>query len=385
MIRHRSLAALFRILLLTAGAVLIFGLHVAGAQTQPQKVSDEAARGLSLYQSGDIQGAIKVLRGRVKISAEDADAWHYLGLASIKAGDLKGAREAFGTAVKLRPDFLAARTGLAYSYLLADLLGEARHEAERVLEQNHRSDEAHYIISAVSLKQGDYVKSLKEADAALELQPGFQAALNLKKQALFYVFVSAVSPALIGSEEREKASLMGLQNFVGFCCFDLSLPHLQHSRARQSKMFDEAATLYEESIKRTPNLPEAAAWRGELETLRFWKDYFDPYKGSARVRVTDSRDLKTQPRILSQPDPQYTAEEVKGAESKKVVLLTVLSDSGEVKHTIVLRPLKYDLTLKAVEAAGKIQFEPATRDGKSVSVVSVVEYVVKKSAGKNTP
>ena len=385
MIRRRSLAALFRILPLTTGAALVFGLHVARAQTQPQTVSDEAARGLSLYQSGDIQGAVKALRGRVKISAGDADAWHYLGLASIKAGDLKGAREAFGTAVKLRPDFLAARTGLAYSYLLADLPGEARHEAERILEQNKRSDEAHYILSAVSLKQRDYVKALKEADAALALQPGFQAALNLKRETLFYVFVSAVSPALIGSEERSKALLMGLQNFAGFCCFDLSSPHLQEPRARQSKMFDEAAMLYEEAIERTPNLPEAAAWRAELETLRFWKDYFDPYKGSAKVKVTDSHDLKTQPRILSQPDPQYTEEEVKGAESKKVVLMTVLSDSGEVRHTIVLRPLSYHLTVKTVEAARKIRFEPATRDGKSVSVVSVVEYEVRKPAGKNTP
>jgi tetratricopeptide (TPR) repeat protein len=385
MIRHRHLASLLRILLSTAGIVSLLSFHVASAQTQPQNVSDEAARGLSLYQSGDLQGALKVLRERVKISAGDSDAWHYLGLASIKAGDFKGAREAFGMAVKLRPDFLAARTGFAYSFLLAGLLKEALREAERILEQNRQSDEAHYIISAVSLKQGNYLKALKEADAALELQPNFQAALNLKKQALFYVFTRAVIPGLLGSEERMKASLMGMQNFAGFCCFDLSAPHLQEPRARQSKSFDEAAAIYEEAIKRTPNLPEVAAWRGELETLRFWKDYFDPYKGSAKVKVTDSQDLKTPPRILSKPDPQYTEEEVKWAESKKVVLMTVLDDNGKVMHTIVLRPLSYDVTVKAFEAAKKIQFEPATKDGKPVSVVSLVEYEVRKPSGTNSP
>src|SRR5919112_2440004 len=251
MIRHRRLAPLCRALLLTAGAAFILSPNAARAQTQPQRVWDEAARGLSLYQSGDVQGALKVLRGRVKISADDADAWHYLGLASIKAGDLKGAREAFGTAVKLRPDFLPARTGLAYSFLLAGLLNDARREAGRILEQNGRSDEAHYIIGAVSLKQGDYVKSLREADAALELQPSFQSALDLKKQALFYVFTNAVDPTLIGSEESRKASLMGFQNFVDVCCFDLSSPNLQEPRARQSKRFDAAAVIYEESIRRT--------------------------------------------------------------------------------------------------------------------------------------
>lgn len=383
MIRHGHLATIFRATLLLAALAFIIGLHAARAQTQPQKVSDEAARGLSLYQSGDIQGAIKVLRGRVKASAEDADAWHYLGLASIKAGDLKGARAAFETALKLRPDFLAARTGLAYSLLLADLPGEASREAGHVLEQDKRSDEAHYIISTAALKQGDYVKSLREADAALELRPDFRAAVGLKEQALFYVFATAVKPDLAGSDEGMKGAVMWLQAFTGYCCIDLSAPHLQQARAEQSKKFDEAAALYEESIRRTPNLPETAAWRDELETLRFWAVYFDPYKGEAKVKVTDSRDLKTQPRILSRPEPQYTEEELKGTESKKVVLMTVLTDGGEVKHTIVLRPLRYDVTVKAFEAASKIRFEPATRDGKPVSVVSVFEYVVKKSSGKS--
>jgi Gram-negative bacterial TonB protein C-terminal len=226
---------------------------------------------------------------------------------------------------------------------------------------------------------------LQEADAALELQPNFRAAVGLKEQALLYVSAKAVDPNFIGSEERMKASLMGMQNFTGFCCFDLSLPYLQQPRILQSQRFHEAAALYEESIKRTPALPEVEAWRGELETLRFWRDYFDPYKGGAVVKVADSQGLKTQPRILSKPDPQYTEEEVKGAESKKVVLMAVMSDGGEVRHVITLRPVRYSLAVKAIEAARKIQFEPATKDGKAVSVVSLVEYEVKKSTGNNGP
>jgi hypothetical protein len=68
---------------------------------------------------------------------------------------------------------------------------------------------------------------------------------------------------------------------------------------------------------------------------------------------------------------------VKAAGSRKVVLMTVMGDGGKVMHTVVVRPLSYDVTVKAFEAAGKIQFEPATKDGKPVSVVSLVEYEVK--------
>src|SRR5215212_31168 len=141
----------------------------AHAQGPPPQVSEEVSRALSLYQAGDARSAVNVLRERVKVKEDDADAWHYLGLISMKGGDLKSAIQSFQMAVRLRPNFPPSHTGLAFAQLSSSNNKEAKREAERVLKLNAQSDEAHYIISDVALKEGDFRKALDEADAALEI------------------------------------------------------------------------------------------------------------------------------------------------------------------------------------------------------------------------
>ena len=353
--------------------------HVYAQESSP-KISDEAARGFSLYQSGDIRGAVNVLRERVKVKADDADAWHYLGLALMKSGDLKSAIQSFQTAVKLRPNFIAARTGLSYSLLLSNKNEGAKREAERILKQNKQSDEAHYIISDVSLKQGDYRKALEEADAALEIQPKFKAALDVKRKALFVVFMSAAYPFLNEDQEGGRKAAMALQIMSGYCCLDINQWNLQVGDARQAQKLAGAAEIYEKSIKRTPNLPETSEWRNDLESLIFWRDYFDPEKRAGRAKVLDAKSVTTNARILSKPDPQFTKEDVKGLEQAKVILRAVITESGEVKHIMVVKSLGYELTRRSMEAARKIRFEPAKKDGASVSVITLIDYDFKEMA-----
>jgi TonB family protein len=58
-----------------------------------------------------------------------------------------------------------------------------------------------------------------------------------------------------------------------------------------------------------------------------------------------------------------------------VVLRVTFLDSGEIGRISVISGLGNGLTEQAVEAAKKIKFEPATKDGKSVSVTKPVEYL----------
>jgi TonB family protein len=338
------------------------------------------ARGLSLYKSGDLRGAVNVLRERVKAKADDVDAWHYLGLISMKGGDLKSAIQSFRMAVKLRPNFVPTRTGLAYALLLSNNNGEAKREAEQVLKQNKQSDEAHYIISDVALKEGDFRKALDEADAALEIQPQFKAALDVKQKALFVVFASAVYPFQKEDQERGKAAVMALQIMTGYCCVDMNQWNMQVGDARQSHKLAQAAEVFERSIRRTPNFPEAAVWREALESLTFWRDYFDPEKRAGTSKLFDPKSVTTSAKVINKPKPQFTKEDIKGLEQAKVVLRAVITDSGEVKHIMVMRSLGYELTRRAIEAARRARFEPATKDGASVSVIALIEYNFKEMA-----
>jgi protein TonB len=56
------------------------------------------------------------------------------------------------------------------------------------------------------------------------------------------------------------------------------------------------------------------------------------------------------------------------------VLRTVFSSNGEVKDIYVVRALGYGLTTRAINAARKIKFTPAIKDGRPVSMYIQLEY-----------
>ncbi len=57
-----------------------------------------------------------------------------------------------------------------------------------------------------------------------------------------------------------------------------------------------------------------------------------------------------------------------------MVLRCVFAADGTVKHILVVQSLPKGLTEQAVAAARQIQFVPATRDGKPVSMWMQLEY-----------
>lgn len=88
-----------------------------------------------------------------------------------------------------------------------------------------------------------------------------------------------------------------------------------------------------------------------------------------------SKSAKTEPlRILAKPRADYTdaarINEVEGAVRLRITFLS----TGEIGAVTPVSGLPYGLTEQAIAAARRIRFEPATRDGLSVSVTKVVEY-----------
>jgi TonB family protein len=78
--------------------------------------------------------------------------------------------------------------------------------------------------------------------------------------------------------------------------------------------------------------------------------------------------------IKVKPQPQYTKAALRRQVQGTVVLRIVLHSSGQVKDVCVVKGLPYGLTRRAVAAAYKIEFEPAVKDGRAVSVTTLIEY-----------
>jgi TonB family protein len=81
----------------------------------------------------------------------------------------------------------------------------------------------------------------------------------------------------------------------------------------------------------------------------------------------------TAPKPLYHPDPEYTDRARRKKISGSVVLSIVVTPEGTVRDAKVTTSLDKDLDQQALNTVATWKFEPATKDGKPVSVRIAVE------------
>lgn len=109
-------------------------------------------------------------------------------------------------------------------------------------------------------------------------------------------------------------------------------------------------------------------WRVRLEALRFYRDY---YAGSRTDEtIVTTKEATTRLRISSKPPPDFSGISASG----NSILRAVLSADGTVKHVLVLKRVTSDFDLRCIEAARRIKFTPAIKDGHAVSMILQLEY-----------
>lgn len=79
------------------------------------------------------------------------------------------------------------------------------------------------------------------------------------------------------------------------------------------------------------------------------------------------------PRVIFQPDPEFTEEARKAKVSGNVLVAMQVDPTGHATHVHVLRGIGYGLDEKAAEAVREYRFKPAMKDGKPVTVQMNVE------------
>jgi TonB family protein len=74
------------------------------------------------------------------------------------------------------------------------------------------------------------------------------------------------------------------------------------------------------------------------------------------------------------PEPSYTEEARQNAITGTVVLKCIFKYDGSVVNILTVSGLPYGLTQRAIEAARRIKFIPAVKDGTRVSMWMQLEY-----------
>jgi tetratricopeptide (TPR) repeat protein len=341
---------------------LIVGSRSSIFAQQPPR-APEKERGIELYREGDFNKAVKALKEAVKKQEGDSDAWYYLGLSLNRAGKVEDARKAFEKTISLRPDFAPAYTEMAYIQLLGNDNKEAVKNAEKALALDPKNVESLFIAGVAHLKERAVAEALDRAEEALKIKPDYPQALILKTQTLVNIFYQEEQAKWGGKPEwREEGK--SSDDAVG-----------EAKKRADYSLLNAASESLESYLKLELGRYERAFWSEQLETLRFYAQRADNSRSDDPITGMTAT-LK--PTILHRERARVTDAASNAGVNGTVVLLVVFAEDGLMKHILVIQGLSHGLTERAIEAARKIKFTPAMRDGKPVSVIGYLEYTFKQ-------
>jgi len=329
---------------------------------QTASADEELARAKGMLARGETAAAVASLKPLAERRKTDADAWYYLGFALASAGNPKEGRKAFERALKLRPDSAQARAGLAYALLLLYKPRDAESEAQRALASEPRQAEAHYVLAATRFREDKFSEALAEAESALSANPDFPSATRLAADALLNAYFEEVS---------RQAKLYPTGPDVGQDEFKLMMEKREPALSPFRLRMRELAERLDAFAAARPNDPQAASWRELAETLRI--SGRSPGQ-RAPGDIYPSSEVTTRAIITYKPEPGFTEKARSQNTSGVVRLRVVLGSDGLVRNIVAIKRLPNGLTERAIEAARKIRFTPATLQGRPVSQAVVLEY-----------
>lgn len=310
----------------------------------------------------DIQALAQAVKGERK---KDPEAWFQLGIEYNRAGDVTQARAAFKQALKLRSTFVAARAGLAYTFFVEKNFGEAEKEAYRAAYSPARVPTdftAFRLLSAVRTQRyrEAALAALAEAERALAQNPDAPDWNRLKAEALIGLAVpeQKVPPDLSFPAPPKPPPPDTDEN--------------KAARAATRKREREAADCIEKYLRLARPAADEAYLRAQLEALRYYSR--EPEGVPAAERVYAAAEVSTRALILRKPEPPFTSKARDAGLIGMVRLRATMAADGKVKHVLVIMPLRYGLSEKAIKAARDIKFTPARVGDTPVSQYVILEY-----------
>lgn len=129
------------------------------------------------------------------------------------------------------------------------------------------------------------------------------------------------------------------------------------------------------TLSSKPSKSKEREWKDRAALLR---DYVQLFKtdnnGNYLLKVYNPRDVTTKAHIISRTEPEYTQEARENKVSGTIVLRGIFAFDGRVRGLRIVSGLPYGLNERALAAARKIKFVPATKDGHPVSQYIQIEY-----------
>lgn len=337
-------------------AFVLAGTNDVRLHAQQPSSSNAREQGVALYKQEDYKGATRVLWNAVKEDAQDIEAWHYLGLALHRSGDVEKAHQTFSRAVELGSPSAGAPAKRGYVLFNLDRPDEA---IRQVMGAEAGDNDAAYLITASYIKRQRHAAAAQLRSAEAELQSNSQSASTRLQKA--HALLAWIAPESEIKPQMSRATFPRLDEKV-----------LEARRVATQSRLEEAADNYEAYLRLSPQGEDSKFVHSQLEALRVSTKSAN--KPTEAQSVFNTSQLTSRVRITSKPEPGYTVKARRKDISGIVSMRILLAADGTVKRPLVLLSLPYGLTEKALEAVRRIKFEPAIKDGRSVSTYAFINY-----------
>jgi TonB family protein len=113
-----------------------------------------------------------------------------------------------------------------------------------------------------------------------------------------------------------------------------------------------------------------AEWDIRINSLRGFAELAGDYD----LEIVSGKEVTTKARVLSKPQPTYTSKARGNQVTGTVTLRCIFGANGKVFGIRAVSVLPDGLTESAIQAARKIRFIPATKDGHPVSMWMELQY-----------
>lgn len=143
-----------------------------------------------------------------------------------------------------------------------------------------------------------------------------------------------------------------------------------------AESFAQAGATVDEILKLHPS--DEAGWRELRETMTL---YSQPTSRAKTRDVFGSGEVQKKAKLIDAPPADYPAAAGVAKTDGEVRLRLVLAADGTVKNIFPMKGLPNGLTEAAMNAARRIKFTPAIRDGKPVSQFETLSYEFRKGKG----
>ena len=127
-----------------------------------------------------LNNAIKEFVNAVNLDSNYYQAYNAMGVATLKLGNKKDAKELFQTALQINPQYATAYDNLGNIELIDGNLAEAEKLFQQSLKYNSHNPTAMYHLGQVAVRQKDYSKALTWLNHSLHINPNSSPALTLQ-------------------------------------------------------------------------------------------------------------------------------------------------------------------------------------------------------------